>query len=57
MLAPEASLTPNWQDVPKLGRRYLRRMLAAAREEDLPTPGKLLLDLLGPDVGSMPLLR
>jgi len=55
-LPQEASLRPEPADVLRLGRRLVRIAVSSARADEAPTPARLLVEHLGPDALSLPVV-
>ena len=53
---PGEPLRPEPADVLRLGRRLVRIVMASARADEAPTPAGLLVEHLGPDAPSLPVL-
>jgi len=49
-------LRPEPADLLRLGRRLLRMVVASARADEAPTPGRLLAEHLGPEAPSLPVV-
>jgi len=53
---PGEALRPEPADLLRLGRRLLRMVVASARADEAPTPGRLLAEHLGPEAPSLPVV-